>query len=80
MAIKKSGFFFAGQFLQGYEGKARLFGSSLIFPSRSSELEETAISMGVLYEVCSKALSSSSFWTSLLYVCYFHSLLQPSLA
>ena len=37
-AHKKSGFFFAGQFLRGYEGKARLVGSSLVFPSRDSEL------------------------------------------
>jgi hypothetical protein len=35
---KKSGFYFAGQYLRGYEGKARLFGSSDIFPSGDSEL------------------------------------------
>ena len=37
-AHKKSGFFFVGQFLRGYEGRANLVGSSFSFPSRDSEI------------------------------------------
>jgi hypothetical protein len=35
---KKSGFFFAGQFVRGCVGKAGLVGSSFVFPSGDSEL------------------------------------------